>query len=426
MAIDLHHIINSIAFALLHSLWEVPVLGLFAALSFTLMKSAPAWLRHSFGLAWLLAMLAVPIITCIGYFQRWPALAGGAMPLTALTGSAPAASLGALVPSWTDWVMPGVAFLWLVGVMAMLALRLGGLQFLGNIDRAGHSTLPVEWAARVDQLRASFGIARTVAVRVNTRIATPFTAYVLRPVIWLPLGLLTKLPADQLAALLAHELAHVRRLDWIWNLTQHCVESMLFYHPAMWWLSQRVREERELACDALAVQVCGDPLVLAEALANATRHARASQLPERPRFQSVGLGLAAQGGALHGRIAYLLRNARTPAEKSYLGTAGLLFLTVCLCGALAAAARMPHALLVNLQTRESTSGPLGAGDFREFSATYLFDPQRYYRLDIDHQGKRLEVYREDGAARPIDGRVQQWVAAMSAMHGGASKPTHGK
>ncbi|WBS03723.1 M56 family metallopeptidase [Pseudoduganella sp. SL102] len=412
-----HQIITAIAFALLHSLWEVAVLGLFAAVSFMLLRHGAAWQRHSVGLAWMLAMCAAPLLTAVGYLRQWPAPTGGGSPGFDVPGLASTVDMGA-VPSWTDWILPAMTFMWLAGVAVMLALRWGGWLFLRNIDSSAPAVLPDEWALRIEQLRAASGIARRVTVRAGSQIATPFTAYVLRPVIWLPTRLLASLPTDQLAALLAHELAHVRRLDWIWNLVQHCVESLLFYHPAMWWLSRRVREERELACDALAAQVCGDPLVLAEALASLQR--------ERPRFPSVGLALAAQGGALRLRVAHLVQARHERACARHRGAAGLLLIAACLCCMLAATVRLPHALLINMQVRESMRGPLASGHYREFSASYLFDAQRYYRLAIDRDGHRLELYREDGVARPVDGQVRSWVAAMSAMHTGTPERASGR
>ena len=408
---DLHRVMTAIAAGLLHSLWQVSVLGLFAAVSFKLMRRAAAWQRHTVGLAFMLAMFAAPLLTCTGYFDHWLSLAGGSLPGADIARLPSGAGI-VPVPSWTDWILPGVTFLWLVGVVAMLALRWGGWLFLRSIDSPGPAALPAEWQGRIEQLRAAFGIARTVTVRAGTQIATPFTAYVLRPVIWFPISLLTRLPMDQLTALLAHELAHVRRLDWIWNLAQHWVESVLFYHPAMWWLSERVREERELACDALAAEVGGDPLVLAEALANLQR--------EQPRFAAAGAGLAlaAQGGALRGRVAHLVQDRHERAAEPHGGAAGFLFIAICLCCALVVAVRLPYAVLINMQVEESMTGPLTSGNYREFSASYLFDAQRYYRLGIDRQGKRFELYREDGVARPVDVEVRSWVAAMSAMHAG--------
>ena len=88
----------------------------------------------------------------------------------------------------------------------------------------------------------------------------------LRPVILFPASALTGLSAEQLEALLAHELAHIRRYDYLVNLLQTTVETLFFYHPAVWWVSAQVRQEREHCCDDLAVAACGDVLTYARAL----------------------------------------------------------------------------------------------------------------------------------------------------------------
>ena len=93
------------------------------------------------------------------------------------------------------------------------------------------------------------------------------------------------LSPEQLEAVLAHELAHVRRADYLWNLIQTMAETLLFFHPAVWWLGRRLREQRELCCDDVAVQSCADPLVYATALL---------RLEER-RSQRLSLAMALDG-----------------------------------------------------------------------------------------------------------------------------------
>src|SRR6185295_2411884 len=117
----------------------------------------------------------------------------------------------------------------------------------------------------------------------------------LRPVVLVPVGALAGLPADQVEALLLHELAHIRRHDYLVNILQNVAESLLFYHPAVWWISGHIRAERELCCDDMAVFVCGDSLSYARALAQLESF--------RPAQVSA---LAANGGSLADRIARLL------------------------------------------------------------------------------------------------------------------------
>jgi beta-lactamase regulating signal transducer with metallopeptidase domain len=118
----------------------------------------------------------------------------------------------------------------------------------------------------------------------------------LRPVILLPASALTGLSPQQLEAIIAHELAHIRRHDYLINLLQTVVETLLFYHPAVWWVSRRIRQEREHCCDDLAVAVCGDALTYARALLEM----------EQLRAAGPQLAMAANGGSLMNRIQRLV------------------------------------------------------------------------------------------------------------------------
>jgi len=133
-------------------------------------------------------------------------------------------------------------------------------------------------------------------------VNTPVVIGHLKPVILIPAGLLTNLPADQMEAVLLHELAHVRRHDYLINLMQRWVEALFFYHPGVWWISHVVRIERENCCDDLAVHASGNPLCYAEALA-------ALEESRLPQFHPA---LAASTGPLLARIQRILqRNAGT-------------------------------------------------------------------------------------------------------------------
>ena len=118
----------------------------------------------------------------------------------------------------------------------------------------------------------------------------------MKPVVLLPASALAGLTPQQLEAILAHELAHIRRHDYLVNLLQTLVETLLFYHPAVWWLSRRIRIERENCCDDLAVSLCGDPCTYARALADL----------EALRGPARSLAMAANGGSLLQRVRRLL------------------------------------------------------------------------------------------------------------------------
>jgi beta-lactamase regulating signal transducer with metallopeptidase domain len=143
-----------------------------------------------------------------------------------------------------------------------------------------------------------------VGLRVSAMVQSPVVIGAWRPLVLVPVGMLTGLPAAQVEALLMHELAHIRRHDYLVNLLQSVAEALLFYHPAVWWVSSQIRKERECCCDDAAVAVSGDVMEYVNALAEL-----ASSRPMRLA------AVAANGGSLADRIARLLGERRPAPGK---------------------------------------------------------------------------------------------------------------
>ncbi|MDP3718020.1 MAG: M56 family metallopeptidase [Acidobacteriota bacterium] len=396
----------ALAQALLHSLWQGALLAAMAGLALKLLGRHGAALRHSAGMAFLLAMIAVPTLTFSRFWSQ-PSAEVNAGILPAMTAPAIGVTPGVFVQQ-SSGLAAALSLLWLLGVAVMLLRHLGGWRLIGALERRPFHPLPPEWQQRVDALQRALRISRTVVVRLADDVGSPFTARVLRPVIWLPLSLLTRLPHEQVEALLAHELAHIRRLDWLWNGLQCVAESLLFFHPCAWWLSRRIRQEREHACDDLAVAAGGDAIALAEALADLERHR--SFVPH--------LLLAAQGGSLMNRISRLL--SRPPTRRSWWVPLGLV---VVLASGFAIATWLDpskHQLPL-LRIESSTEGTLRPGDYREITARGL-DKQRYYRASVDARGRIAEVYKEDGTPQVIDPAVRSWIDEVARLSVPAPPP----
>ena len=161
-------------------------------------------------------------------------------------------------------------------------------------------------------------IRRPVRLLESASVAVPTVIGWLRPVVLMPASALAGLSPEQVQAILAHELAHIRRHDYLVNLLQTLVETLLFYHPAVWWLSRRIRAEREHCCDDLAVSLCGDPYTYARALADL----------EGLRTPSVPLALAATGGSLLERVRRLVRPSHAGRAPGWAaGIAAVLLIT---------------------------------------------------------------------------------------------------
>ncbi|MFC4161028.1 M56 family metallopeptidase [Chitinimonas lacunae] len=313
-----------LGWALLHSLWQGVLLGGAAALALRLLRRADGRTRYLLAYAALLACLLLPVVT-------------------ALSRSVPvgATDEGLGTADWTSMLESG--FPWLVGLwlsgFALMTLRLlGGLLWVERLRRAGEAWRDPQWRRRLDGLALRLGIKRPVGLRLVAELSGPVTVGWLRPVVLLPAALVARMPADLLEALLAHELAHIRRFDYLANLLQSVVEALLFHHPVVWWLSRQVRVEREQIADDLAALVLGEPRRLALALGELSRW-------EPPLAQ------AAQGGELLARIRRLLRPAPQPARRRF----GPVLLGACALGMVIQA----HGLIGESPT-EPTSVPAHA------------------------------------------------------------------
>jgi TonB family protein len=184
---------------------------------------------------------------------------------------------------------------WSLGVL-LFSLRLAwGCKQVSSLRRQGTpAESPV--LATVASVALRLGLTRPVRVLITSIADGPSVIGWIRPVVLLPSATLLGLTPEQLEAVLAHELAHIRRHDYLVNVLQILVETLLFYHPAVWWMSERIRQERELCCDDLAVASCGDALCYARALTRI----------ERLRVAAPALAMASTGGPLLYRIQRLI------------------------------------------------------------------------------------------------------------------------
>ncbi len=214
-----------------------------------------------------------------------------------------------------DPLLPRVVAAWAAGVLVLSARLLGGWFLVQRLARRGVVTIGGSRQEAFEALRRRMAVSRPVRLLESTSARVPMVIGWLRPIILMPAAAMMGLSTEQFVAILAHELAHVRRLDYLVNLVQSVAETLLFYHPAVWWLGRRIREEREHCCDDEAVAACGDGLAYARALA----------AMEELRGQPRRVAPSAAGKPLLARIRRLLGVA--PAvDRPAGGLAGLVAL----------------------------------------------------------------------------------------------------
>jgi TonB family protein len=286
---------DALGWTLVHSLWQCLLLGLFYMLVERMTDAGSAALRYGLGMTVLGSMLVCMAVTFVLVYEAATGVAAGtSAPLVAVgPGQGPHATT---IRSVVEPLVPWGALLWLVGVVLRGARLIGDMRRLGRIT-AGARPLPQPWPAVVDRLRRQLGIGRVVRVLESVRVGVPIVAGWLRPVIIVPPSALMGLTPRQLELIIGHELAHVARLDYLFNFGQLVVETLLFFHPAVHYVSRRVRQERENCCDDAVVARTGETLAYARALAE-IEGLRCSRGP-RP-------AAAATGGQVSARISRLI------------------------------------------------------------------------------------------------------------------------
>ena len=262
-----------LAATLLHFLWQGAALALLIATLFRGLRGRSPQTRYLVGLAGFLVMAVCPIVTFALSMPKSVPTASSvavdpsdAFEPTDLHGVFPKAIVVPPTPfvapreTWNDWIVIG----WSVGVLAEGARLL--LGYVGMLRWARRRMpLPPDFQAIVCRLAGAIGV-RLPRVFLSARVPQALAMGLVRPVILVPAAWLTEMPLPMLEAILAHEIAHLRRYDlWI-NALQRLVETAFFYHPAVWWLSGCLREEREHCCDDLAIAATNDQLTYALAL----------------------------------------------------------------------------------------------------------------------------------------------------------------
>lgn len=230
---------------------------------------------------------------------------------------APAAVRGVVADARSAQVLQWIVIAWLLGTVAFGIRLIGGWIVAARWRSTSVRLAPDEWQRALGRLASRISLTRPVQLLVSALVHVPTVVGWLRPVILVPVGALSGLPGDQVEMLLLHELAHIRRHDFLVNIVQSVVETLLFYHPAVWWIGGHMRNEREACCDDLAVMASGDVFTYASALAELELRRPARCTPT----------VAANGGSLADRIARLLGTSR-PVARS--GFASAVVLTVIL------------------------------------------------------------------------------------------------
>jgi len=406
-------LVSALGWALIHSLWQCAALAMLAWIAFRVLRSKGPQARYLLGCGLLALMLIIPLVT---FLLFWTPVSLG--PESGLEGTEVALVLvrAAALPSDHALrpVLPWLITAWMAGVSVMSLRLAGGWCWIQRLRWVGTEPAEALWQARLEALAGQMNLLRPVRLRSSRVVEVPMVLGWLKPLILVPAALFAAMEPCALAAILAHELAHVRRHDYFLNLLQSVVEVLLFFHPAVWWLSAQIRAERENCCDDIAASICGDPLLYARALA-------ALEDLRQPLESNPSLALAATGGTLMNRIRRLITPKLPPSPAARAGL--IAALTVSVLGA---------ASTLGLRNQESPKAPEAKKETREEKKTLTVvvedDAKAARKLKIQMKGKvkiqpeaQPPVALEEGARLEIEGRDGEQLRSYSAERGPAGE-----
>lgn len=291
---------GTIGWALLHSLWEGAIIS--AVLAAVLLVFRSPRIRYAAACASMLAMAGGFVLTLTllipDQVHRSQNIGANGFPAWKFLADHEVSSSWSLdVGSIAPWLGP----FWITGVWLFYLLRLAGWISVQKLRSRGVCCVSESWQNNVAQLSARMQITRPVQLLESCLTDVPLVLGHLRPVILIPIGLFSAMPAGQIETILLHELAHIRRYDYLVNAMQRLIESFFFYHPATWWISGVIRTEREHCCDDVVVSITG----------NSHEYALVLAALERNRLSSRERALAVTGGDLMKRIHRLLHPSRS-------------------------------------------------------------------------------------------------------------------
>jgi beta-lactamase regulating signal transducer with metallopeptidase domain len=279
-----------LVWVLLHFLWQATAIAFVYTLLDRWIAAERSGTRYNLALVALLCMFGVSVVTFFYERSRISSVSGSINVIasagrnSSLADTAPVASILTMFHENSNGIVQFIDMAWLAGVLVFCLRALGGAWILSRLRTVLSYAPADELAQRFRGIALRLDLRQCVTLRIHAAAINPFVIGAFRSVVYLPASALTSLSPEQIDAILSHELAHVRRADYFWNLLQVAVETLFFFHPAVWWLSGVLREQREFCCDDVVLNTIAKPTTYATALLALAENRRT-----QPRF-AMGIG----------------------------------------------------------------------------------------------------------------------------------------
>ena len=273
--------VHALGWTILHSIWQIAIIAFLLGFALLFMKRSSSSVRYYASVFAMILVIIISIVTFANEYSNNPVekLVNQEFQLSQIEQEYAEAVISDTNSHWEstfvgrfrtyfDENLPLIVVIWNLIVLVLLLKTIGGLAYSQRLKSYKTSLLSELWESKLTELSNKLGIKRSIQILESSILKVPVVIGYFKPVILIPLGVASGLSYEQVEAILAHELAHIKRNDYLVNIFQSIVEVLFFYHPAIWWISKNIRNERENACDDIAILANINRKALAEALTN--------------------------------------------------------------------------------------------------------------------------------------------------------------
>ena len=322
-------LIHAIGWTLIHSIWQGALIAIVMSVLFMGIKDKSAKLRYLGANMALLLVLILAVLTFVDLYQSvTPEESLIFISQSIVDGGAiiqienETAALN--VSSFINGNIGLITGAWILGFLFFGIKLIGGLAHIEFLKRS-KLEIPFIWKEKLNALKGKINYEKEIELALSSAVSVPVVLGALKPIILLPIGMINKMNPEEVESILAHELSHIVRQDYLFNVIQSVVESLLYFNPGVWWISAVLRSERENCCDDLAIEMCGDSVTYARALVGVEEFYH--------KTPTLAMGLFKEKKSLLKRVKRILKQ---PQNKSVLNekllVSSLLVLGLCFIG----------------------------------------------------------------------------------------------
>ncbi len=282
-----HKLNYALGWTVIHSLWQAMVIALLSGVVMIALRNKTAKTRYLLSnLALLTVLLSAVVTFCIYYDFSKEAGQRVFIPDTSVVAETSANAVLANTTPISQYQntaedaplsMEGlkryfnrhiylIVTIWVLGVALFMLRLLSSISYVYYLKSKMNFPADEYWQELLDGLAAKVNIQKGIELVESALVRSPMVIGHLKPVILFPIGAINRLNPSEVEAILAHELAHVMRNDYAFNIIQSVIEALFYFHPAVWWISAQIRAERENCCDDVAIELCGNSMTYAKSL----------------------------------------------------------------------------------------------------------------------------------------------------------------